>query len=413
MQNRWRESCMAEQTKTEQAIKTILRFLGTYIVRHAPFTAEMYQKEGCSVPSEEDLKKLNTSYANYLNGEGSFCKKLINDVGQSYALRKGRREDTGSVGDPLYPGERDFLEFCRASDTLQIVSGYMKSSSVDFIVVPGALQRGVEKRISVVSDYLQKNPKFRGQILLFGTRDRKLYPFMPSGEIREKMTFDILAESLNKVQGLSTYTAESLQKLLHSQYQDIQAQSGLLKETEIADKLALKWETETGVKWPTEYQMVCRLANQRLQMYPVQTIETFKKTNDSTSKRATTADEAVYIADRIQKLTQEKQQQDMMFVPHIAIVTNYAYQVETYRGEISQYVKDAEISMLSPYKNTQDFLENWKTRDWLQGKTNAELDSLFTVEVLDAFARLIYSQKPKCYFNEAVKVWRQKNRCRE
>jgi len=42
------------------------------------------------------------------------------------------------------------------------------------------------------------------------------------------------------------------------------------------------------------------------------------------------------------------------------------------------------------------------------GKSIAELRDAFVLEVLDAFARLIYSQYHKCRLNEIIKAWQQK-----
>jgi len=402
---------MTEPDKIEQSLRTILRFLNEYVIKHPPFTSDFYKQKG--IPSDMEMQtlfdKLNASYRHYLNGDSDFCKVLINDLAQAHALRKGNRENTDTNVKFPHLSDDDFEEFCRSSDTLQIIGGPVKDTPFDFIVIPGALQGGVEKRMNTALDYLKRVP-FQGQILVFGTQDRRLYPFTSLGEVKEPITFEILADTLNKAKGSQENTAASVQKQLMHQYQIIKQKFGPLKETEIADILAQKWECETGLKWPTEYQMVYRLANKKLKFRPVQLIETSRRTTVPAHKRATSQDEAFYIADKIQKLTQEKKRHIPAFVPSVAIVTHYGYQVETYREAINRQLKNTKIEMMSPYKGTKDFLDSFWAKKWQPGKSIAELRGAFVVEVLDAFARLIYSQHHKCHLNEIIKAWQQKKR---
>ena len=348
-----------------------------------------------------------TSYQKYLSGNDDFCKTLINDVGQEYALRKGGRENTNRSLNHLDITDSDFDELCKAADALKIVSSPSIDTPIDFIVIPGALQKGVETRIDTVLKQLKEHPKFQGKILVFGSHDRKLYPFTPTGEEKENMTFKIMADMINQSQGTSIHTPQSIQTMLMEQYKSVQKKENPLNETQITEKLSRFWKEKSGLEWPTEYQMIQRTSRKKLKFYTTEMIETFKKVSNSKA-RATTQDEAFYIAAKIQELSQQKQKQNPKFIPSIAIVTNYGYQLETYRSNLEQQVSNFEINMLSPYHSTKDFFNHYKLRPHVKDKSEAFVRSAFVIELLDAFSRFIFSQPHQCRLEKAVKIWAQK-----
>ena len=252
---------MTKDKKKEQSIKTVLRFFKEYITKNSDvFTLEMFKKsQFFSEEYEEsildDIVRLNQYYERYLKDEVSLCQRLINDVGQQYGLRKGMRENTTITEDLFHSKNEDFDALCEAADTLQIVSAPKIDGQIDFIIVPGALQGGVEKRMNTLLAELEHRPDFQGKILVFGSRDRKLYPFSPDGSVKEELCFNVLADMLNKEKKVQKYTPESIQGLLTQQYLAFKSES--LTETEIAERFAKKWKENCGVEWPTEYQMVC------------------------------------------------------------------------------------------------------------------------------------------------------------
>ena len=153
--------------------------------------------------------------------------------------------------------------------------------------------------------------------------------------------------------------------------------------------------------------MVCRLKRKKFKFYSTELIETFKMISSSKT-RATTQDEAIYIADKIKELSLKKKQKNSDFIPTIAVVTNYGYQIETYRNALHQQIPNFRIHMLSAYKNTKDFFSSRKKQKHLKDKPEAEIRSAFAFDILDGFSRLIFSQNHQCHFEQAVKAWSQK-----
>ena len=404
-------SNMTVSTWNEQSIRTILRFLDKYIIKQpSTFTFDMYKGERNLLGDEKTLtvlKQLNVSYQDYLNGNIDFCKTLINDVSQEYGLRKCGRENTNQAFTHLNISDEDFDELCKAFDSLGIASGSIIDKPIDFIVIPGALQKGVETRMDIVLKYLKEHPKFQGKILVFGSRNRLLYPFTANEEVKEAMVFDIMADMFNQSQASSISTPESIQAMLREQYKNIQKGKDALSETEITEKLSSFWKEKSGLEWPTEYQMIQRLSCKKFKFHSTELIETLKKTPHSRA-RATTQDEAFFVADKIQELSKQKQKHNPAFIPFIAVVTKYAYQLQTYRSRLEQQVLNFEINMLSPYKNTKDFLNHYRLRPHVKDMPEAFVRSVFVIEALDAFSRFIFSQAHRCRLTQAVEIWSKK-----
>ena len=381
------------QTEQEQlSFKTLLHYINKFIIQNdQPFNSDQY--------NDQVDWKANEKFNQYINASEKFPLVLINDLLQNRALNKAPRENTDTQKSPVTIDDYDFQKICDAAGTLKLLwdDTGIQNKPYDIIVIPGALQSGTNVRIQTFLKYAEKCPDFqeKGYIIALGAKDRKMNPFTIRGDIKEELTFELIAQKQNK-------TVDEIKTELEKKYQALE-KSQKKSETSITATLSNDYSY-----WPTEYDMVVCIGGQKLNGYNIRYIPTAKQEKSdkpcatmtdeagfSDKPRATTTDEAGFIANAIKQITSVDNK-----TPHIGVITNFSYQDVVYRKRILEQIPDAQIDRLSPYSAAQEYInDSVKKRAILDGVEPSDEQQIrwrTLKAIADTLAKTIYSDEPGC-----------------